>query len=505
MSLSGFSGVAFIFALSLLFTWLYAVLLLLIPGRTAMRLLGVILIILASSSAYFVDNFGIGIDLDMFRNVAQTDSTEAFGLFNVRLLAYILVFGFAPSWILWKIKFQPISFRRYALQRIVFIWLGAIFVLLAILPQSGKFATFVREQKSVRYMMNPGNLMYAAWNYARHEVRPLDTALTDIDGNTHRVITTSSSKPLLIFLVIGETARAADFQLMGHSRQTNPQLSAINDLYRFTDMKSCGTSTAVSLPCIFSGSGRDEFDVAKERSRTNLLDTLSKNGVAVEWRDNNSGCKGICARVQTVAMQPAMAPSLCGQDYCHDEVLLAGLSESITKKSTDQLLVLHNIGSHGPAYWRRYPASFEIFKPTCRTTDLGACSLDEIHNAYDNTILYTDHVLSQMINMLRDLSDRYDTAFLYVSDHGESLGENGLFLHGAPYFFAPDVQKNIPLLLWMSEGYRNRMSVDSDCVKSLQTKAFSHDNIYHTVLGMTEIENAVYTPKLDMLKQCRRL
>ena len=309
MSLSGFSGVAFIFALSLLFTWLYAVLLLLIPGRTAMRLLGVILIILASSSAYFVDNFGIGIDLDMFRNVAQTDSTEAFGLFNVRLLAYILVFGFAPSWILWKIKFQPISFRRYALQRIVFIWLGAIFVLLAILPQSGKFATFVREQKSVRYMMNPGNLMYAAWNYARHEVRPLDTALTDIDGNTHRVITTSSSKPLLIFLVIGETARAADFQLMGHSRQTNPQLSAINDLYRFTDMKSCGTSTAVSLPCIFSGSGRDEFDVAKERSRTNLLDTLSKNGVAVEWRDNNSGCKGICARVQTVAMQPAMAPS----------------------------------------------------------------------------------------------------------------------------------------------------------------------------------------------------
>ncbi len=378
-----------------------------------------------------------------------------------------------------------------------------VFVVMS--PQSGKFASFLREHKPLRYMMNPGNLLYASWNLMKQESAAPTTQLIDVDGKVSRVPPPLGSKPLLIFLVIGETARAADFELLGHVRPTNPKLSGVGDLYLFNEMSSCGTSTAISLPCIFSGLGREKFEVANATNRTNLLDTLTKGGIAVEWRDNNSGCKGICARVPAVAMQAEVTPLLCQEDYCHDEILLSGLSKSITDNPVDQLKVLHQIGSHGPAYWRRYPASFEYFKPTCRTTNLGACSLDEIHNAYDNTVRYTDHVLSKMIEMLQDLSDRYDTVFIYVSDHGESIGENGLYLHGAPYYFAPDMQTRIPMLLWMSEGYRQRKNIQSSCVQSLRNLPFSHDNIYHTVLGMADIKNAFYNSTLDILKVCRPL
>lgn len=505
MNLSGLADGAFVFALSLLFSWLYAVLLLLMPGRRAMRVTGICLVILAAACAYFVDNFGIGIDLDMVRNVVETDTTEALGLFSLRLVIYILVLGVVPAWLLWKIPLSPIPFKRYFLHRLAFLVGGAMVVFVVMSPHSGKFASFLREHKPLRYMMNPGNLLYASWSLMKQESVSSTSQLIDVDGKVSRTSSPVGSKPLLIFLVIGETARAADFELLGHARATNPKLSAVGDLYLFNQMSSCGTSTAISLPCIFSGLGREKFDVATATSRTNLLDTLTNGGLAVEWRDNNSGCKGICARVSALAMPAESAPSLCQEDYCHDEILLAGLSKAIIDNPTDQLKVLHQIGSHGPAYWRRYPASFEYFKPTCRTTNLGACSLDEIHNAYDNTIRYTDHVLSKMIDMLRDLSDRYDTVFLYVSDHGESLGENNLYLHGAPYFFAPDMQTRIPMLLWMSEGFRQRKSIQSSCVRSLQNLSFSHDNVYHTVLGMADIKNAVYDSKLDMLNGCRPL
>lgn len=505
MNLSGLTDGAFVFALFLLFSWLYAVLLLLTPGRAAMRVTGICLVILAAACAYFVDNFGIGIDRDMVRNVMETDTTEALGLFSARLVIYILVFGVVPAWLLWKIPLSTTPFKGYFLRRLAFIVGGAMVVFVVMSPHSGKFASFLREHKPLRYMMNPGNLLYASWNLLRQESASPAQQLIDVDGKISRRSSPVGSKPLLIFLVIGETARAADFELLGHARPTNPKLSAMGDLYLFNQMSSCGTSTAISLPCIFSGLGREKFEVAHATSRTNLLDTLTKGGIAVEWRDNNSGCKGICARVPSLAMAADSTPSLCQEDYCHDEILLTGLSKAIIDNPRDQLKVLHQIGSHGPAYWRRYPASFEYFKPTCRTTNLGACSLDEIHNAYDNTVRYTDHVLSKMIDMLRDLSDRYDTVFLYVSDHGESLGENGLYLHGAPYFFAPDMQTRVPMLLWMSEGFRQRKNIQSSCVRSLQNLSFSHDNVYHTVLGMADIKNAVYDSKLDILNGCRPL
>jgi lipid A ethanolaminephosphotransferase len=165
------------------------------------------------------------------------------------------------------------------------------------------------------------------------------------------------------------------------------------------------------------------------------------------------------------------------------------------------VLVLHQIGSHGPSYFQRYPDAFRRFTPDCRTSELGNCSRDEIVNAYDNTVLYTDHVLSTIIDKLKRREDRMAASMIYMSDHGESLGEHGLYLHGAPYFIAPSQQTHIPFVLWL--GREAKAGVEPSCVAAKTIEPQSHDNLFHTVLGMMNVAAGVYDPALDVLSSCR--
>ncbi len=182
--------------------------------------------------------------------------------------------------------------------------------------------------------------------------------------------------------------------------------------------------------------------------------------------------------------------------------MLSGLAEELRGQPRDTLIVFHHMGSHGPTYWQRYPESFERFKPTCRTNELWRCTHDELINVYDNTIVYTDFVLAEQIRLMQALSDRFDSILIYVSDHGESLGERGLYLHGAPYLIAPKEQTHIPLLIWMSKGYRERIALNEDCIRSLRDHAVGHDNVYHTVLGALGLTNDVHRRELDLITPC---
>ena len=152
---------------------------------------------------------------------------------------------------------------------------------------------------------------------------------------------------------------------------------------------------------------------------------------------------------------------------------------------------------------RRYPKHFNVFRPSCESTNLSSCSLEEVHNAYDNTILYTDFVLAELIDELKRLEDNYDSLVLYVSDHGESLGENGVYLHGAPYMIAPVDQTHVPMLLWMTPGYQRRFAIDTDCVRQRPGIPSSHDNVYHMVLGAVAVSNERYDARQDLLSGCR--
>ena len=163
------------------------------------------------------------------------------------------------------------------------------------------------------------------------------------------------------------------------------------------------------------------------------------------------------------------------------------------------LVVLHTMGSHGPAYYKRYPDSFEVFTPTCQTNQLNECNDEEINNAYDNTIIYTDYVLSKLISVLEKNTKVDESAMFYISDHGESLGENGLYLHGMPYFIAPDEQKKVAALMWFNEGLSQSLDIDS--IKEKIEVPLSHDNLIHTLLGFMSIETKVYQRNMDIVAQ----
>jgi lipid A ethanolaminephosphotransferase len=218
--------------------------------------------------------------------------------------------------------------------------------------------------------------------------------------------------------------------------------------------------------------------------------------VSVEWRENNSGCKHVCARVRQV--------DFAGEGQSHfDAAMTEGLRDELRSAAKDTLVIFHQAGSHGPAYSERYPHSFETFTPVCRGADLGHCERASVVNAYDNTIVYTDHVLAQDIELLKSLAAEYDSLLLYVSDHGESLGENGLYLHAAPYFIAPDEQTHVPLVMWMSDGYLARSQLDTACVRARAAQPASHDDVYHTVLGALGLHSDVYRRDRDLLAACR--
>ncbi len=496
-------GVTFLVSLFGLVLSLQALLLLLMPTTAAMRTVASVLFITAAGSSYFIAEYGVILNKDMLRNVLETDPAEVSALLNVHLLATLAVFGIAPAVLVWQIALPPRSWRKRLRQRAIALGTVIAVCLACLFASSADYAVFFRQHKPIRFTLVPfapvtSLIELVSQDNGRHA----DETLLNPAGQTRHVGATRA-RPLVIFLVIGETARAANFALGTYPRATNPELEHTENLVYFTHATACGTSTATSVPCMFSHLGRSDFNVDEAPRFTNLLDALAASGFDVQWRDNNAGCKGVCTRVATVRYAGVSDDKLCPRSYCYDEVMLTDLAERLRTLERDSVIVFHQIGSHGPAYADRYPPELERFKPACRSNELQHCTQQEILNAYDNTIAYTDHVLAAQIALLRSASDQLDSILIYASDHGESLGEQGVYLHGMPFGFAPEGQKRVPMLIWTSEGYQERTRLDVRCVREHADTAVSHDNLYHTVLGAAELSNQVYNPLLDILAACR--
>lgn len=497
-------SVGFLVSLFALVLTLQTILLLLIPGRMLLRIAASALFVIAAASSYFASTFGAIMNQDMLRNVLQTDPAEVGGLITPSMLTHVLVLGVLPAVLVWRVSLPRISWATRLKQRMGFFAVALAVCVAGLFACSANYAVFFREHKPIRYTLLPAAPTVSLAGVLRGESKQdPDAPLLNPAGNAQRV-GFSHARPLVMFVVVGETARADNFQLGGYSRATNPQLKNIDNLVYFDQATSCGTSTALSVPCIFSHLGREQFDVHTASRYTNLLDSLQQAGLDVEWRDNNAGCKGVCARVAQIDYSNRPDAGLCTRSYCYDEVMLTDLAARLQNVRRDTVIVFHQIGSHGPAYSERYPPQFERFKPACHSNQLHNCTAQEIVNAYDNTIAYTDYILARQIALLQAASQHVDGMLIYASDHGESLGEQGIYLHGMPYSFAPKSQKHIPLLLWTSPGYDARVGMRSGCMSKHAGEAFSHDNLYHTILGAAEVRNHVYDEHLDILAACRR-
>jgi lipid A ethanolaminephosphotransferase len=245
---------------------------------------------------------------------------------------------------------------------------------------------------------------------------------------------------------------------------------------------------------MFSFGGRENFDRGAADTTENVLDVLSRAGVSILWRDNNSSSKGVADRVTFEDFRSPQVNPECDVE-CRDVGMLHDLQAYIDAQDGDILIVLHQMGNHGPAYYKRYPKDFEKFMPVCESEELSLCTDEQIGNSYDNAILYTDYFLAQVIALLKANTPRFETAMLYIGDHGESLGENGLYQHGMPYVLAPHEQTAVPMIVWAGES----SDVDLGGSLTLRNTLNDHDALAPSLLALFEIASQEMPEKQPLL------
>jgi lipid A ethanolaminephosphotransferase len=469
-----------------------------------------VLLLMAAFGAYFMLAYGIAIDASMLVNVMQTDVKEAGDLLNWRMLATVLALTAPP--LLWLYR-RPVrrmrAFRHMAHNGMLLV--GAIVVIVVcLLLVFQDFASVMRNHTKLRYLINPLNSVYALGNIATKPLRLDTSTLMPLgrDAQLGASYAGQQKSPLLV-LVLGETGRSVNFGLNGYNRPTTPLLSARTDLATARNAWSCGTSTAASVPCMFSHLGRDGFE-ARKANYESLIDVLHHAGLAVLWLDNQAGCKGVCERVSEVRTTALKDSVLCPDGECLDPIMLKDLDQRLAELPAEQrsrgtVVVMHQMGSHGPAYFKRSAAALKKFQPECTSTNLQECTQAQVVNAYDNSIVQTDQFLDSVINWLSAQSEKAQTAMIYAADHGESLGENNIYLHGLPYSVAPDVQKHVPWITWLSPAMQARSGVSTPCLqKDLAERRITHDGYFHSVLGLMDVKTGAYNPQLDMFAGCRQ-
>lgn len=473
-----------------------AALLSLFAWRWTLKPAAIVLLLVSGLAAHFMLAYGVVMDPGMLANALQTDLHEAGGLLGWRLVGVVSVLVLLPTALLLR---RPVAYAppaRQALRNGVLFALALLVLAVAAIAGFQPLASVMRNHKEVRYLVNPLASLYSLGRVATKPLARDESRLVPVGADARLA---AGGRPAILLLVLGETARSDHFALNHYGRDTTPELARAG-VVSFRNAWACGTSTAASVPCMFSHLGRDGYEARQARHET-VLDVLQRAGLAVLWIDNQAGCKGVCDRVPNVTTD-------CARQECLDEAMLQDLDARIARLEPARVargvvVVLHQMGSHGPAYWRRSPAQLKPFAPECTSASLADCPREAVVNAYDNSIRYTDHFLGQAIAWLKAREGRADSALLYVSDHGESLGEGNLYLHGMPYVVSPDAQKHVPWITWASAGFQRSRHLSIDCLRARSDQAISHDHYFHSVLGLMGVGTSAYRPELDAYGPCR--
>lgn len=466
--------------------------------------LAIALVVIGGFSSYAVTSLGVLITPDQIQNLMQTDIVEARDIWSWDLVIWGLGMVVLPIIVILSVTLRPEPIWQK-------IWKKALGLALSLVLVSGllfvfyvDFAEIFRENRNLKEMISPQNVIESVASYYKHKAPKQNLALLSYGTDAKMASKDHSTLPKLMVLVVGETARAENFSLNGYAKKTNPKLSK-QDILNFSQVSSCGTATAVSVPCMFSGMSREDYDEQLASHREGLLDIAKRAGYQVTWIDNNSGCKGACDRVEQFKIPESLQQKWCNEGECLDDILVDSLRVYLAALDQNdrrpRLIVLHQIGSHGPAYYRRVPAPLKVFNPTCETNAIQGCTREQLINSYDNSLIYTDHILDTLIKTLKNTT-QYQTALWYLSDHGESTGESGMYLHGAPYAIAPTQQTHIPMLMWFSDTWKQYAKKQVQCLVQQAKDELSQDNLFPTMLSLLDIKSKIINPKNDMLHTC---
>ena len=496
----------FIVSFALLLGSVFSLLLILVSFKWLLKPILIFIAISSSIAAYFMNSYGIAIDTAMIQNTIETNVHEATALLSLKLIIYLVLLGIIPSIIIWKTPVDYKPFWKGLLNKLLMLMACILTIVINVGSFYSTYATIFRDEELLTHFINPTNYLYAVGKYTKQSLVIKETLTINQIGTDAKEEVAAKNRPkksVMVF-VVGETARADHFSLNGYTRETNPELKKL-DILNFTKVHSCGTSTAISVPCMFSMFPREDYSNKKGKTYESLLDVLQRAGMQVLWLENNSDCKGVCLRIPNEEISKTQPNNpFCKDKECLDESLLVNLQPYLDQIKDNTLIVLHSMGSHGPEYYKRYPKELEKFTPVCRTNQFSTCTQEELINVYDDSILYTDYFLSKVVELLKSNQDRFDTAMWYVSDHGESLGENGVYLHAAPYAIAPEAQTHVPMVMWFGQNTLENQPLDPQCLKHKQDDpSLSHDHIFHSLLGYFSIQTTVYQPTLDLFQSCR--
>ena len=460
--------------------------------RLIFKGLMILLTLLGATSLVVWLYYGIAMTPDMVRNFLATDFHEASGYWSWSLALNFILITLPGLLLINRLR----SSRRpeSKLKRLgicVVTLLCGVFVLFI---QLQPFSALMRGDKSLRYLFAPVNIVYSASSTLLRDQNPEKVKKVIVDASPKAFFT--SDQPTLFVVLIGETARSANWQLANYEKATNPELSKLN-IVNIPKVQACGTSTDVSLPCMLSRVGRRDYDRKRILTEESLPSLLKRAGFSVTWVDNQSGCKGTCDGVRVT--KPTPDPLYCHAGTCMDGVFNRSIDEAFNALKTQNhtVLFLHMMGSHGPAYYKRSTESEKVFGKECTDPTFKSCSKESIRAAYDSSIRYTDRVVAELIRKLQNRAD-INTALIYLSDHGESLGENGLYLHGAPYYIAPDEQKIVPMVMWFSEPFKKNYTIDTRVIEENSHKPVTHDHLYHTILGLLNVRSSTYDSQWDL-------
>jgi lipid A ethanolaminephosphotransferase len=494
--LTAISLVLMIVALNLL-------LLCLLLNRWTAKPLLIVLLLATSVAAHFMSRYTVYLDADMIRNILHTDGKESGELISAGVLPSLLGLGVLPSLLVWRVRLRHRGLGRAALARAAWVLLAIVVAGGAALASFQNVSALMRNHRELRHLVTPGNYLVSLGRVLADDQAGKHRPRTPLGAQARVVGRPAGARPRLLVLVVGETVRAQNWGLNGYARQTTPELARLapNNFVNFSQMSSCGSATEVSVPCMFSPWGRANYDKDRIRHSESLLHVLEHAGIGTLWRDNQTGCKGVCDGLAFESFEHAKQPQVCDAEGCLDEVMLQGLTSEVERRPGDMVVVLHQLGNHGPSYYKRYPPRLRRFTPVCETSELGDCSREQIVNAYDNAVLHTDEFLASTIRLLAAQTGR-DTALIYLSDHGESLGENGLYLHGVPYAIAPETQTRVPMVMWLSSGFAASRGIDMQCMKREALAPASQDNLFHSVLGLMQVSTPEYDARRDLFRGC---
>ncbi|WP_010432095.1 phosphoethanolamine transferase [Vibrio cyclitrophicus] len=464
----------------------------------------ILLLLTSSLVSYSMFSYGIFVDYGMIENVFETNSGEAASYLSLYSIFWFVLMGGIPSLVLLLTNLERESWKDFAIWKSI----GLLSSLIVIAIIAGLFykdyVSIGRNNSHLKKMIIPTEYVASTVKYINNTYikEPIPYQEIGLDAQL-KPETKQAEKPTLLVFVLGETARVYNYQYYGYEKETNTHTKPYNPIF-FSDVQSCGTATAVSVPCMFSNMNRSNYDRDKAYNQDNVVDIMNRAGIHSIWREHDGGDKAVAHRIKEMTLVAKDSDPLCNNDVCYDTAMLESFEQDTQDLKQDSIIFYHISGSHGPTYYERYPEEHRKFMPDCPRSDIENCTKEQVLNTYDNTILYTDFFLSQAIKKLEKLTDKYNVALMYISDHGESLGENGVYLHGMPYSLAPKEQTHVPMILWMSDDFATEKGLSDTCLrKEGKEQSFSHDNLFDSLLGLMDVQTKEYREEQDIFAPCR--